>query len=187
MGHKEKKVLALSKKLVKKCSFNSGSDVENLCHLAYWLYVYGCEDEALKLCEITHEVEFPGKGVWNVWDRILLMWGLEVQIYKNRNMTEKADELIRQMDNLWRFPPTLPPVDPEVEAERRNRFTVEFCSCKENIEGESSVTSANEWRMIGLMKMVGYGATGLFPNLVKEKETVDRLIEEYMLNLKKVK
>ena len=42
------------------------SDVENLCHLAYWLYVYGCEDEALKLCEITHEVEFPGKGVWKM-------------------------------------------------------------------------------------------------------------------------
>lgn len=61
MGHKEKKVLSLSKKLVKKCSFNRGSDVENLCHLAYWLYVYGCEDEALKLCEITHEVEFPGR------------------------------------------------------------------------------------------------------------------------------
>ena len=91
------------------------------------------------------------------------------------------------MDNLWRFPPTLPPVDPEVEAERRNQFTVEFCSYKENIEGESSVASANEWRMIGLMKLVGYGTTGLFPNLVKEKETVDRLIEEYMLNLKKVK
>lgn len=35
MGHKEKKVLSLSKKLVKKCSFNRGSDVENLCHLAY--------------------------------------------------------------------------------------------------------------------------------------------------------
>lgn len=152
-----------------------------------WLYVYGCEDEALKLCEITHEVEFPGKGVWNVWDRILLMWGLEVQIYKNRNMTEKADELIRQMDNLWRFPPTLPPADSELEAERRNRFTVEFCSYKENIEGEDSVTSANEWRLIGLMNLVGYGATGLFPNLVKEKETVDCLIEEYMLNLKKVK
>lgn len=127
------------------------------------------------------------KGVWNVWDRILLMWGLEVQIYKNRNMTEKADELIRQMDNLWRFPPTLPPADSELEAERRNRFTVEFCSYKENIEGEDSVTSANEWRLIGLMNLVGYGATGLFPNLVKEKETVDCLIEEYMLNLKKVK
>ena len=58
---------------------------------------------------------------------------------------------------------------------------------KENIEGEDSVTSANEWRLIGLMNLVGYGATGLFPNLVKEKETVDCLIEEYMLNLKKVK
>ena len=112
---------------------------------------------------------------------------MEVQIYKNRNMTEKADELIRQMDNLWRFPPTLPPADSELEAERRNRFTVEFCSYKENIEGEDSVTSANEWRLIGLMNLVGYGATGLFPNLVKEKETVDCLIEEYMLNLKKVK
>lgn len=111
----------------------------------------------------------------------------EIALYKNRNMTEKADELIRQMDNLWRFPPTLPPADSELEAERRNRFTVEFCSYKENIEGEDSVTSANEWRLIGLMNLVGYGATGLFPNLVKEKETVDCLIEEYMLNLKKVK
>ena len=70
MGHKEKKVLSLSKKLVNKCSFNSGSDVENLCHLAYWLYVYGCEDEALKLCEITHEVEFPGKGEEHEANRI---------------------------------------------------------------------------------------------------------------------
>ena len=49
------------------------------------------------------------------------------------------------------------------------------------------MTSANECRLIGLMNLVGYGATGLFPNLVKEKETVDCLIEEYMLNLKKVK
>ena len=62
-----------------------------------------------------------------------------------------------------------------------------FCPYKENIEGEDSVTSANEWRLIVLMNLVWYGATGLFPNLVKEKETVDCLIEEYMLNLKKVK
>lgn len=39
MGHKEKKVLSLSKKLVKKCSFNRGSDVENLCHLAYMCHI----------------------------------------------------------------------------------------------------------------------------------------------------
>ena len=52
MGHKEKKVLFLSKKLVKKCSFNRGSDVENLCHLAYWLYVYGCGDWKFKFTRI---------------------------------------------------------------------------------------------------------------------------------------
>ena len=31
MGHKEKKVLSLSKKLVKKCSFNRGSDCDKAC------------------------------------------------------------------------------------------------------------------------------------------------------------
>lgn len=34
-NHKEKKIISLSKKLIKKCSFDSGSDIDNLCRLAY--------------------------------------------------------------------------------------------------------------------------------------------------------
>lgn len=45
--HTEKKIISLCKKLIKKCSFNSGADARNLCELAYWLYVYGYEDDVL--------------------------------------------------------------------------------------------------------------------------------------------
>ena len=79
----KKNVQSLCKKVLKKCSFNSGADIENLCRfcrLAYWLFVYGYVDEALSVCEITHDVKFPGKGIWAVWDFIMYMWGLEVHI-----------------------------------------------------------------------------------------------------------
>jgi len=49
-NHKEKKIISLSKKLTKKCSFDSGSDIDNLCRLAYWLFVYGYENEAISVC-----------------------------------------------------------------------------------------------------------------------------------------
>ena len=186
-NHKEKKIVSLCKKLTKKCSFNSGTDIENLCRLAYWLFVYDDEDEALSVCAITHEVEFPGKGMWAVWDFIMYMWGLEVHILKQSNNKEKANEIIKQMDNIWMVPPTLPVKVPEHEIERRNRFTVQFCSREKEIANASSEVRADAWRFVALFCLIGYGATGLFPNLNKEKELVDTLAEEYIQKLKVTK
>lgn len=186
-NHTEKKIVSLCKKLTKKCSFNSGADIENLCRLAYWLFVYDYEDETLSVCAITHEVEFPGKGMWAVWDYIMYMWGLEVHILKQRNNKEKANEIIQQMDELWKFPPTLPVKEPEHEIERRNRFTVQFSSREQEIANASSVARADAWRFVALFYLIGYGATGLFPNLNKEIEFVDTLAEEYIQKLKATK
>lgn len=179
----KKKVQSLCKKVLKKCSFNSGADIQNLCHLAYWLFVYGYVDEALSVCEITHDVEFPGKGIWAVWDFIMCMWGLEVHIYKNQNDIEKANAIVQKMDNLWMFPPTLPPQNQEHETTRRNRFTVSFCFREKEISNASSETRANGWRFVALFMLIGYGSTGLFPHLVEEKDTVDKLVEEYIEKL----
>ena len=165
VNHKEKQIISLCKKVLKKCSFNSGTDIENLCRLAYWLFVYGYVDEALSVCEITHDVEFPGKGVWNVWDFIMYMWGLEVHIYQRQNNIEKANAIVKKMDNLWMFPPTLPPENPEHEIARRNRFTVSFCSREKEISNAHSETHADGWRLVALFRLIGYGSTGLFPKL----------------------
>lgn len=183
--HNEKQIISLCKKLTKKCSFNSGADIENLCRLAYWLFVYGYVDEALSVCEITHDVEFPGKGIWAVWDFIMFMWGLEVHIYKNQNDIEKANAIVQKMHNLWMFPPTLPPKNQEHETTRRNGFTVSFCSREKEISNASSETRADGWRFVALFMLIGYGSTGLFPDLVKEKDTVDRLVEEYIRKLQR--
>ena len=77
-----KKVVSLCKKLIKKCSFNSGEDARNLCSLGYRLFIYGHIDEALAVSRYTHNVPFPGRGVFNVWTFILCLWGLEVFILK---------------------------------------------------------------------------------------------------------
>lgn len=186
-NHKEKKIISLSKKLTKKCSFDSGSDIDNLCRLAYWLFVYGYENEAISVCQITHNVVFPGKGKWDVWDFIMYMWGLEVHIFKCRNDNEKANDIISKMDNLWMSPPIIRQREPAQELERRNRFTLSYCSNEDKIERESSEVYANEWRLIALFQLVGYTSTGLFPGLNSEKDSVDRLVEEYIDKLKLVK
>ena len=54
-----KKVVSLCKKLIKKCSFNSGEDARNLCSLGYRLFIYGHIDEALAVSRYTHNVPFP--------------------------------------------------------------------------------------------------------------------------------
>ena len=41
-----------------KCSYKSTSDTDCLCSLAYWLYIYGDKELALKICEIAHGVSF---------------------------------------------------------------------------------------------------------------------------------
>jgi hypothetical protein len=71
--------------------------------------------------------------------------------------------------------------------ERRNRFTLSYCSNEDKIERESSEVYANEWRLIALFQLVGYTSTGLFPGLNSEKDSVDRLVEEYIDKLKLVK
>lgn len=185
--HKEKKIVSLCKKLIKKCSFNSGSDIENLCRLSYWLFVYGYHDDALSVCGITHEIEFPGKGIWNVWDFIMYMWGLEAHIFKLRNKTEQADKIIDEMDRLWMQQPTLPPKPPELEIARRNRFTLSYCSREKDIANARTELHANGWRLVALFRLIGYGSTGLFPNLNSEKASIDRLVDEYIEKLKTVK
>ncbi|MCM1286665.1 MAG: hypothetical protein NC240_00040 [Clostridium sp.] len=178
--HKEKNIISYSKKLLKKCSFNSGECARNLCNLAYWLYVYGYEDEVIALCEITHDVEFPGKGKFNVWDYLLLVWGLEVYILKKNGRNDEAEDRIRIMDSYWKSSP----LSEQEEIDRRNRFTYEYAAKQDKILNETSKTYANSYRILALTHLIGLTYTGLFPKLWESKELVDKTIDEYISILK---
>lgn len=184
-NHKEKKIQSCCKKLIKKCSFDSGADAENLCHLAFWLFVYEYEDEALLICELTHNVPFPGKGMWNVWDFIMFIWGLEVHILKKRGHEDLANRIIEKMDALWLTSLGGAQRTYEQEMARRERFDLAFCSHSEEIEHSYSPSLANGYRFTALFKLVGYTATDLYPNLKSEKRQVEEIVTSYMEELRK--
>lgn len=70
------------------------------------------------------------------------------------------------MNDLWMFPPTLSPENPEHEIARRERFTVSFCSRENEIFNAHSEARADGWRLVALFRLIGYGSTGLFPHLL---------------------
>ena len=65
----EKKIISRCKKLDKKNALTSGAVATTLAELAYWLYIYDHEEEALKVCEFSH-IDMPKayKVNYNVWN-----------------------------------------------------------------------------------------------------------------------
>ena len=180
----EKKIVSLCKKLQKKCSFTRGADIENLKDLAYWLYVYGHEEMAIRVCRYSHiEDPQPMKINFNVWDFILYIWGLEAYIYRKQGKESDCQERIDAMDRVWSIP-TLH--FDTVEKERannqgiRNRLTYDVAISKKEIERCDSKSDANSYRFIALCKMIGYGVTGFYPQLEERKEELQKDIDEYI-------
>lgn len=182
-----KKVVSLCKKLIKKCSFNSGEDARNLCSLGYRLFIYGHIDEALAVSRYTHNVPFPGRGVFNVWTFILCLWGLEVFILKAQGKYEEADVRIKSIDHIH----AQPLADESAEKSRKDAdelyltFTYPDVLRRKYIEEDSHY--ANEYRFTALFKMIGYGATGLYPNLSAHWEELQQDINNYVSILSKEK
>lgn len=187
-----KKVVSLCKKLIKKCSFNSGEDARNLCSLGYRLFIYGYIDEALAVSRYTHNVPFPGRGVFNVWTFILCLWGLEVFILKAQGKYEEADVRIKEIDHIHIQPIGLR-INETAEECRKHadelylRFAYPDVLRRKDIEEEKSLHFANEWRFTALFKMIGYGATGLYPNLSAHWEELQQDINNYVSILSKEK
>ena len=184
-SHKEKKIISLCKKLIKKYSFTSGADATNLCELAYWLYVVGDDDNALKVCELTN-IDIPAKINYNVWDFILFIWGLEAHIYNEKGKTADKEFRVEQMKKVWSTPKNSSDTEEKAWAcmeKILNRQTCEsVCNVKEIEENEaaSDKKSADSYRFIALYSMISYGITGFCPDLVDKGEELNEKIREYI-------
>ena len=184
-SHKEKKIISLCKKLIKKCSFTSSTDVTNLCELAYWLYVVGDSENALKVCEFTN-IDIPVKINYNVWDFILFIWGLEAHIYNESGKAADKEFRIEQMKKVWSTPKNSNDTEEKAWAFMQkilNRQTFEsVCDIKKIEENEAAddKKSADSYRFIALYSMISYGITGFCPDLVKNNDKLKTKIREYI-------
>lgn len=189
MNHEEKKVVGLCKKLSKSCSFTKNADITSLCELAYWLYIYGRKEEALKVCEYAN-IEIPDKINYNVWDFIIWIWGLEAYIYNEAGREDDKNFRIAQMKKVWSTPKGNG--DTEEKAWKfhqkiMNRETLESICKTSKIEEASAANdkkSENIYRFTALYDMIGYGVTGFYPNLEDNKEKLSEKINEYIMRLR---
>lgn len=184
-SHKEKKIVSLCKKLIKKCSFTSATDAANLCELAYWLYAVGDSGNALKVCELTN-IDIPAKINYNVWDFILFIWGLEAHIYNENGKTADKEFRVEQMKKVWSTPKNSNDTEEKAWAFMQkifNRQTFEsVCNIKKIEEGEAAgdKKSADSYRFIALYSMISYGITGFCADLEKNKNELGEKIKEYI-------
>ena len=188
---KNKKVLSLCKKLAKKLSFKSEKDVENLCHLTYWLYILGEIDFSKKCISLTDNLPFDGN--FCIWDFIHSIWGLKIRILREEGKNNEADEIGKIIDKHHLSPSKQFNETPEQmqahETKRRNRYGLGTASGKvmevshqkevEDSLNDNDIKGANEWRFIALLSLIGDTATGLYPNLNNEKDKIENVIKEY--------
>ena len=149
-----------------KCSYKSTSDTDCLCSLAYWLYIYGDKELALKICEIAHGVEFSFEfRDWN--SGIQNIYGLEIRI---------ARELLGE--------------------NRRNNIPLnllEYCFSKkvkkelrypqvlrEDKIADCSSRFLNTELLLALYNMIGLGETGLFTEINRNWEKIEEAINFYI-------
>jgi hypothetical protein len=185
-----KKVQSICKKLNKKFSFKSEKDVENLCHLIYWLYILGKLDFVKKCIKYTHIIEYDRNNF--LWSFINSIWGLEIRILRQESNVEEINNIIQQMDKNDLLPnknETSEERRKHIE-KRRNRFVVEDVSYQKQIEdsiNDDDIKGANEWRFIALLSLIGDTETGFYPNLNNNRDKIEKVIENYMKEILKTK
>lgn len=189
MEHDEKEIMRLCKKLNRSCSFTKNSDMTTLCELAYWLYVFNDKENALKVCEYTN-IDIPITINYNIWDFILVIWGLEAHIYYEYGRMDDKNFRISQIKKVRSTPKNKDETEESAwkfSQKIMNRVSFESACMIKNIEQDSvkdDIKKGNKYRLLALYNMIGYGVTGFYPDLEKNKDKLNSKINEYIMCLR---
>ncbi|MCM1214745.1 MAG: hypothetical protein NC331_09285 [Lachnospiraceae bacterium] len=158
------------KKLIQKCSFKSSSDTDCLCSLAYWLYIYGDKELALEICEIAHKANFSFE--FKTWNHgIQNIYGLEIRIARELSGEDRRNDLpsdlleycfSKRVKKELRYPQILR--EAETAGCSRGFLDTEL--------------------FLALTDMIGFGETGLYPELNQNWEKIEETINIYIDCLK---
>lgn len=169
----KKKVQSCCKKILKKCSFGSTRDLDNVTELATWLYIYGYYKEAIEVCEILKNVKFTGD--YSIWWRVEYCYCLKARILREKGILEGRQELL-EIINSHRNSELY---DNLVEWYRT--------TLNENIQGEIEDAPRSlgyGWRLVKLQHAIGDREAGGHP--IPDEE-FERDIREIVDILKKIK
>ncbi|MCM1541003.1 MAG: hypothetical protein NC121_07060 [Blautia sp.] len=158
------------KKLIQKCSCKSSSDTDRLCSLAYWLYIYGDKELALEICEIAHKAKFSFE--FQAWNHgIQNIYGLEIRIARELLGEDRRNDLpsdlleycfSKRVKEELRYPQILR--EDEIAASSSGFLDTEL--------------------FLALTNMIGFGETGLYPELNQNWEKMEETISIYIGCLK---
>ncbi|WDF64196.1 DUF6707 family protein [Flavobacterium sp. KACC 22763] len=188
LKHQNKIVTSLCKKLQEKCSFNSEKDIRNLNDLAFWIYIIGDLENAIKIIDETTNVSFNGK--YNVWDYIHNLWMLKVRILRERGNLSEANKIIEKIIEHDLIPNEVFDTKEKKERLREkiiNRTIYSEINCKEEIESsliDNDIKEANNWRFIAIIKMIRYKEEGVYPDLIQKNQLIESDIYDYINILK---
>jgi hypothetical protein len=180
---RNKKVQGICKKSNIKFSVKNGKDMENLCHLIYWLYILNEIELAKECIDLTHGIPFDQN--YNIWTFIHYIWGIEIKILRNEGNNDNVNKIIQEMDKQLKIPTKIETSEKaEIrENRRRERIDLESVSNGKEIEDclkDNDLKLANEYRFTALMRLIGYTETGFFPQLNKDKEKIENIIKNYI-------
>ncbi len=82
----------------KNFSFTKSSSLQNAADLAFWLYLFGREDEALEVCEFLGECDFTGRyDLWGWIEESLALQSRILRHWKKKTQAEKCLDRIREV------------------------------------------------------------------------------------------
>ena len=183
-AHREKPVVSLCQKCMKKFSPKSGADVTNLTDLCFWLFVYGDGDTVLQLVALTHDWVFDYS--FNlVWETVHILWALEV--YLRRHSGDTAGAHVRRnaiLQNL-RTPAGTAVTQEEHDARRAKVYNrTIYSEATYQLDIEKAIAMGNKsrltgWMLSALKRMIGYGEIGLYPDFVSHEAQREADIVQY--------
>jgi hypothetical protein len=148
------------------------------------------EKELAKKCiELTHNIPFDQN--FDIWDFLHSIWGLEIRILIEEGKNKDIEKIIETIDRQLLTPTKLKKTPEEIqkhEDRRRNRLVVDETSYRNEIDDalkDGDIKTANNWRFIALLSLIGDTATGLYPQLNKDKEKIEKIINDYIKEILK--
>ena len=154
------------KMLMQKCSFKSVSDTSRLCSLAYWLYIYGNKELALKICEFAHDTDYSFEfEYWN--NGIQNIYGLEIRIARELLGENRRDNIPQNLLEYY--------------FSKRVKKSVRYPQIlREKEIADCDNRCLNMELLHALYNMIGNGETGLYTELNENWNEIEQAIKEYI-------
>jgi hypothetical protein len=166
---KDKFLAGLKKKIPKNFDFNSMECLENAMILAYWLYVFKKDGEAMEICGFLEQMKFSGK--YDLWSFLENTLALHSRILQEKGSPEESKKCINRI-NAAGF------VKERLDGTQRYNQDIQ------NAARDGNKTEEKKFRLLDLTElcfMKELGGSKFFP-----AEKLEQLIQNSITNLRKL-